>query len=139
MGRGSWQEAGTPQRGHLLAHRAACDSEMQQGTVATAGFEDAQASAAERHLAIENVDLAVLSRAKLLLSFPGWEKIGDGGEMKHQKSLSCSASLGCGLQGCLAHSRSLEITSAPHLCPGLSVTACSPLGWGEQAVLGAGQ
>lgn len=58
---------GRPFRGGIfLPTMQPVDSEMQQGTVATAGFEHAQASTAETHLAKENMDIAALSQAKLL-------------------------------------------------------------------------
>ena len=56
--------------------------------------------------------------------------------MKHQESSSCSgfpgvraARLPCPQRGTFG---ALDIPSAPGLCPGLSVTAGSPLGWGER-------
>lgn len=62
-------------------------SEMQQVTVAAAGFEHARAGTAETHLAKEKVHPAALSQAKLPLPFPGREGTGDEGEMKQRGKL----------------------------------------------------
>lgn len=126
------------------------DSEMQQVTVAAAGFEHARAGTAEVHLAKEKVHPAALSQAKLPLPFPGREGTGDEGEMKQRGKLVLQCFPRCG--GCEAVLAVLpaagrggggcsppELTSAPGLCSGLSITACSLLGWREQAALGAQQ
>lgn len=76
------------------------DSEMQQVTVAAAGFEHARAGTAEVHLAKEKVHPAALSQAKLPLPFPGREGTGDEGEMKQRGKLVLQCFPQCG--GCEA-------------------------------------
>lgn len=102
-------------------------SEMQQLTVATAGFEHAWAGTAEAHLIKEKAHLAALSQAKLPSPFPGREGASsEQGMRRHACARGCEAALP--VAGDLS---ALQITSVPPLRPGLSVTACSLLGWEE--------
>lgn len=106
-GRANGKMGESPQSGHLLAQAPSflvMGSKMQQLTVATAGFEHAQAGTAETHLAKEIPCLAAFPQTKLPLPFPGREGARRGNETPERiypKVLSPR----WGLPECLAGSR----------------------------------
>lgn len=119
-GRGNGERRESPQSGHLLAQALSflvMGSEMQQVTVATAGFEHAQVGTAETHLAKEILCLAAFSQKKLPLPFPGREGARRGNETP-ERVYPNVLSPRWGLANCLAGSREPSVPWAEVSAPG---------------------